>query len=212
METKRCKVIIVDSQEIVREAIGSRISQDCDVDVVAKAGDGYTALRLCRQLKPDVVVLDLTIHGPEGMETLTRLHEHCPNARVIAVSEDMSASVMFSVLSRGAVGFMSRQASGLDYVNAVRAAIADFTYVPADVLESFLAVRPGLGRSGNAFGLSSRELEILEACASGLSTKQVAANLNISVRTVETHRHSIYKKTDCRSIAELSQLLLQTTA
>jgi DNA-binding NarL/FixJ family response regulator len=207
METKRCKVVVVDSQEIVREAVSNRISEDCEVDVVGMAADGYSALRACRQHNPDLVILDLSILHPNGMETLGRLRESFPDVRVIIVSQDLSVSSAFLAISRGAVAFMSRRARGLDYVNAINAAIGGFTYLPADLLERFIKSRRSFNKTGNLFGLSAREIEILEACASGLTTKEVATNLNISVRTVETHRHSIYKKTECRSIEELSHLM-----
>jgi DNA-binding NarL/FixJ family response regulator len=207
MEKSRCKVIVVDRHEIVREAVSRRIAEDCDVDIVAEAEDGYSALRACRQHKPDIVLLDLSVVHPSGMETLDRLREGFPDTRVIIVSADMSVSNAFLSLSRGAIAFMSRKARGADYVNAINAAINGYTYLPADVLDKFLKSRKNLNKTGNVFGLSAREVEILEACSNGLSTKQVASNLNISVRTVETHRHSIYRKTDCRNIEELSHLI-----
>lgn len=206
---KRYKIVVVDSQEIVREAISKRIAEECEVDVVGSAADGYSALRVCRQLKPELVILDLSILHPGGMETLGRLRESCPDTRVIVVSQDMSMSVVLFALARGAVAFMSRQARGLDYVNAINAAISGFTYLPTVVLERFVDSQRSLNKTGNVFGLSAREVEILQACASGQSTKEVASNLNISVRTVETHRHSIYKKTECRNMEELSHMILQ---
>lgn len=212
MQTKQCKVIVIESQEIVREAVSSRIAEECNVEVIAKTGDGYSAVRICRQAKPDIIILDLTITHPDGMDTLRRLHESCPDARVVVVSHLISATQVFHALSRGVVAFVPRHGRGIDYVNAVNAAIDGFTYLPKEVFERFLSSRLSLNKTGNIFGLSAREIEILEACSSGLTTKQVAANLNISVRTVETHRHSIYKKTECRSLEELSSVMSHQSA
>jgi DNA-binding NarL/FixJ family response regulator len=212
METKIFKVVVADSHEIVREAVSQRISESCFVEVVAQTSDGYGAIRACRQLKPDILLIDLSICHPSGMDTLTRLRESSPDLKLIVVSNDTSVSNAFLALSRGAVAFMSKAAKGADYVNAVNAAISGYTYVPVDVLEKFVKSRRNLSRNGNIFGLSSREIEILEASVSGLSTKQVAANLCISVRTVETHRHSIYRKTDCRDIEGLSRLMVSVSS
>jgi DNA-binding NarL/FixJ family response regulator len=207
MDTKIYRVVVADNHEIVREAVSQRIAESCPVEIVAQTSDGYGAIRACRQLKPDILLMDLSIGHPNGMDTLTRLREGFPELKLIVVSSDMSVSNAFLALSRGAVAFMSKAAKGSDYVNAVNAAISGYTYVPVDVLEKFVKSRRNLSRNGNLFGLSAREIEILEASVTGLSTKQVATNLNISVRTVETHRHSIYRKTDCRSIEDLSRLI-----
>ncbi len=207
IETKIFRVVVADNHEIVREAVSQRISESCSVEVVAQTADGYSAIRACRQLKPDILLMDLSICNPNGMDTLTRLRESFPDLKLIVVSSDTSVANAFLALSRGAIAFMSKAAKGADYVNAVNAAINGYTYVPVDVLEKFVKSRRNLSRNGNLFGLSSREIEILEASVAGLSTKEVATNLNISVRTVETHRHSIYRKTDCRDIEGLSRLM-----
>ncbi|WP_373635615.1 helix-turn-helix transcriptional regulator [Yoonia sp. SS1-5] len=102
---------------------------------------------------------------------------------------------------------MPKQARGDDFANAVTAAQYGYAYLPLELMREFVKSRKHLTRTGNIFGLSPREVEILEATISGMSTKNVAETLNISVRTVETHRNSIYKKTSCRDHKELAELI-----
>lgn len=201
------KIIVADTHEIVRGTISNHLEQHCGVTVVAQTKDGYQTLKAIRQQTPDVVLLDMSIAHPTGSETLARLRIALPELKIIVVTDDPAFSSAFVALSHGVVSILSRAASADDYVNAVRAAINDYAYLPADLVREFVKSRRTLMRSGNIFGLSSREIEVLEACIGGSSTKDVASSLDISVRTVETHRHNIYRKTDCNSIQDLERIM-----
>lgn len=203
------RIIIADSYEIVREGIARRLETEGHAQVVGQAGDGFTAIKLCRQYTPDIVLLDLSLTRPSGRETIAKLQSSMPGLKIIVTSAESSAAEAFSILAKGASGFLPRQASGTDFVNAIRAAANDYACLPSMFLTDFVDLRRKISRTGNVFGLSTRELEVLEACAAGQKTKEVADRLSISVRTVETHRNSIYRKTDCRSIADLALLAEQ---
>lgn len=207
MKAKTHTIIVADSHEIVREAVSARLEETCPVQVVAQTADVYTTARSCRQLKPDILLADMSVAAPGNAELLLRLRKTLPEMKLIVACSEMSIATTFVALSGGAVGVIAKGAKGSDYVSAVNAAINGYSYLPAELLDRFINSRRNLSKNGNLFGLSARELEILEASITGLSTKQVATNLNISVRTVETHRHSIYRKTDCRNIEDLSRLL-----
>ncbi|KAB7613611.1 response regulator transcription factor [Amylibacter sp. SFDW26] len=200
-------LVIADSHEIVREGIAFRLKESCDVNIVAEAIDGYSAIKYCRQLQPDILIMDFHLLRPSGMETLTKIRKAQPEIKIIVLSSDPSTANAFFILSQGAVGFMPKQARGSDFVNAFVAAQSGYAYLPVELMEEFVKLRRNLTRTGNVFGLSPREIEILEATLSGLSTKDVAKNLLISVRTVETHRNSIYKKTSCRNYKELATIV-----
>lgn len=200
----KLRIVIADCHEIVREGIATRLITDCDADVVGQASDGYTAIKICRNLTPDVLLLDLSITRPSGTETLAKLRSSMPNLKIVVMSSEATTTEAFTILAQGAVCFMPKQAKGADFVHAVQAAATDFTFIPTSYLKEFVRLRQNVTRTGNMYGLSPREVEILEACAAGQKTKEVAERLSISVRTVETHRNSIYRKTDCRSISELS--------
>lgn len=197
------KIVVADSHEIVREGIVSLLTTDGVADVVGQATDGYTAIKLCRQLKPDAVVFDLELTRPAGIETFDKLRSLMPELKILILSSGASVIDAFTVISRGAAAFLPRQAKGYHIVNAVRTIAMGYTCLPTQFLDEFMVLRRHLTRTGNIYGLSPREIEVLEACAAGRKTKEVAESLSISVRTVETHRNAIYRKTSCRSIGEL---------
>ncbi|WP_106743452.1 LuxR C-terminal-related transcriptional regulator [Yoonia maritima] len=204
----RPTVIVAETQEIVRETVARHIADNCGITVAAETDDGYSTIKACRQFQPDILLLDMAIAYPSGVETLSRLRSSLPDLKIIAVTEDTSVPNAIYALSKGVISVLTRKASADDYLNAVRAALKNHSYLPTDIISAFLDARRSLVRSGNMFGLSSREMEVLEACVSGASTREVAENLNISVRTVETHRHNIYRKTDCSSMQDLEKFVL----
>lgn len=200
-------VVIADSHAIVREGISAWLTQHFNATTYANASDGYTLLKLCRQHNPDIVMMDYSITRPSSSEVLVKLRETMPQIKVIVLSSDSDTANAFFILSQGAVSFMPKQARGEDFGNAVRAAMTGYAFIPIEILNEFVKSRRHLTRSGNAFGLSPREIEILEATISGMNTKDVARTLNISTRTVETHRNSIYRKTSCKDRHELVAMM-----
>ncbi len=204
-ETKR--IVIADSYEIVREGLASRLSAEPGLDVVGQAGDGYSTIKLCRAVTPDIVVLDLSIGRPSGKDTFTKLRAALPAMHILLMGTEATKSYAFHALSLGAAGFVPREASGNDLVNAIRSVGQGYACLPRDCMTEFAGLRRNLTRSGNLYGLSPREIEVLEACSTGIKTKEVADQLSISVRTVETHRNAIYRKTACRNLTDLAQML-----
>lgn len=194
--------MIADGHEMVRESIAVRVEANCDARVISAVGDGYSALQQFRQLKPELLILDLELQ-PDGRDVLVKVIAMSPETRVIATTSDPTLSIAYYALSRGAMAFLPKQVSSAEFVNAVNAVIGGFSYLPRDVMNEFIHSRRNLTRVGNVFGLSPREMEIVKACANGLTTKDVAAELGISVRTVETHKHNIYRKTNCKNQKEL---------
>jgi len=200
------KIVVAEQHEIVRDAIVARLEESCDVDIVAQVSDGYSTIRECRQFKPDLLMMNLSLVRPSGLETLRKVRAGNPKLKVIVSSSDTTIRNAVFALSHGAVSFLPVQAKSADYVNAVQAAQAEFAYIPVELLKDILSSRQNLIRTGSIFGLSPRETEILDASVSGQSTKQVAESLSISVRTVETHRNSIYRKTSCSNFKELATI------
>ncbi|MBQ0750724.1 MAG: response regulator transcription factor [Roseovarius sp.] len=199
-------VVIADSHAIIREGIRARLESQSEISVVAEACDGYSALKACREFTPDIFLMDFTITRPSGRELLAKVRQSCPDTKIIVLCSEMKVSNAFFCFSKGAFAFMPKQASGSDFVNAVTAASRGFSYMPNDFVAEFLETRRNLTRSGNIFGLSPRELEIVDSCMQGKSTKDIAEACNISVRTVETHKNNIYRKTSCRSLDDLTAM------
>lgn len=196
-------VVIADEHAMIRESIAAQIETACSVKVVAGTADGYSTIKSFRQFAPDLLILDLGLQRPSGTEVLSKIVKMRPDIKIIAVTSEPSIANAFFALSNGAVAFMPKQSSSRDFIAAVSAVLNGFSYLPNDIMIQFVKSRRNLTRVGNVFGLSQRELEVLKACSDGGSTKQVARDLDISVRTVETHRFNIYRKTDCKKRDEL---------
>lgn len=206
MDAENVSVIIADSHEIIREAIAARLSKALGAEIVAECSDGYGTLKACRQSYADFLIMDLALLRPTGAEILPKLRKSVPHLKIIVVSSEATVANAFFALSQGAIGFMPKQARGDDFVQAIKAANNGYAYTPIEFIQDFVNSKRNINRKGNTYGLSQREIEILEACISGKTAKEVAHDLGISVRTVETHRNNIYKKTQCRSQQELSTL------
>ena len=204
--SEKSTVVIADSLEVLREGIAAKLEGCNRFEVVGLAADGFSTLKLCRTLNPDILVLDLEMTRPSGLETLERVCRSCPTTKVFVLSSDVSVSQAFLVLSQGAVAFLPKQSRAADFVAAIHAAEDGYTFLPTAFIGDFVKSRRNVTRTGNLFGLSPREIEVLLACAEGHRTKEVAQMLDISVRTVETHRNSIYRKTSCNGLDDLREI------
>lgn len=200
-------IIIADCHEIVREGIAMRLDEATDIELVAECSDGYSTIKQCRQLKPEILFMDFGLLRPSGMETLVKVRKSNPETKIIVLSSDTNFADALYALTQGAVGFLPKQSRGSSFVQAVQAARANFSYLPLELIREFVASRRNLTRTGNAFGLSPREIEILEATVTGQTAKEVGEQLGISVRTVETHRNRIYKKAGCHSAHDLMNII-----
>lgn len=199
-------VVIADNIEIVREGIAAKLENVSRFNVVGLAADGFSTLKLCRSLNPDVLVLDLEITRPSGIEILSKVRKSCPDTKIVILSSETSMNKAFMALSKGAVAYMPKQSRGTDFVSAIHAAADGYAFLPSEFVDDMVQSRRNVTRTGNLFGLSPREMEVLVACAEGQSTKDVAETLEISVRTVETHRNSIYRKTSCNGLDDLQEI------
>lgn len=206
-DLNKLKVVIADSHEIVREGIGSRILEHCHAEIVGQAEDGYSTLKVCRHEKPDLLLMDLSLIRPSGMDTFLKLRQTEPDLKILILSSDAISTNAYAVLSNGAVGYIPKQAKGRDFVAAVNAIALGYSCFPCEYVSQFADLRSRVKKSGNIYGLSPREIEVLMACCEGNKSAQVADMLSISVRTVETHRNSIYKKTECRDLDKLSRIV-----
>jgi len=206
---QKLKVAIADSHAIVREGIANRLIADCGVDIVAMVSDGYTTIKVCRNTSPDYLLMDLGLTRPSGAETFAKLRERQPEMKIIVMSSEPSSHEAYLMMAKGAVGFISKHVDSRHFASVLQSASMGFTSFPSEFVESFVRLRSSVSRSGNIYGLSPREYQVLEAAASGARTQEIADQLNISIRTVETHRNSIYKKTQSRNVNDLAKIILR---
>jgi two-component system response regulator NreC len=177
------------------------LERDGTMEVVAEAADGDSVLRYVNGHKPDVVVLDLNMPGRDSLELIPEIREVSPGTRVVVLTMQPDPAFARAALSAGAAGYVLKEAAHEELLRAIEAAGSGRTYVDPAV-GARLASEP-THPPGRPDGLSRREAEVLERIALGETNAEVAANLHISVRTVETHRAHIQQKTGCTSRSEL---------
>ncbi|NQU08273.1 MAG: response regulator transcription factor [Candidatus Abyssubacteria bacterium] len=200
------KVLLVDDHQIMLQGLRALLEKQPDMDVVAEAGEGRTALRLARDLVPDVVILDVAMPDLNGIETARMIIAERPDVKVIALSMHSDRRFVVEMLKAGASGYLLKDCALEDLVRAIRVVIANQTYLSPEVAGTVVGdyVRKSSLNDTSAFSvLTAREREVLQLLAEGMSTKQIASCLNVSAKTVETHRQHIMEKLDTRSIADL---------
>lgn len=199
-------VLVVDSQPIVRAGLKMALEATDACKVVAEAGDGYAAIMAARQTKPNIVLLDAN---------LTKMDAHDATASMIALPEPPRIIVCFvsedafevrQLVQAGVTGFISKSAEPEEFLNAVRAVHGGGNYISGSLMSSIFAGRETSMAGVNVYGLTQREVEVLSLLADGFSNKEVARRLDLSVRTVETHRLNIRKKTKAGTLSDLVRI------
>jgi len=197
------RLLLADDHTMLREAL-RRAMESAGLDVVGEAADGDEAVRLTAELRPDVVLMDVSMPVLDGVEATRRIHRDLPDVAVVMLTMHADADVVARALSAGAVGYLVKDASMSDVVNAVKMAANGDTAISVELANSMLgevhrlSAQPPSAPAGADGVITKREEEVLQLIAEGLSTPEVAARLYISVKTVKNHLASIYEKLDSR--------------
>jgi DNA-binding NarL/FixJ family response regulator len=206
------KVLLADDHVMVREGLGSVLERDPDIEVVGVAGDGRTAVELSARLSPDVVVMDIGMPGLNGIEATRQIVGANPQVKVVALSAYPDRGYVLGMLDAGAHGYVLKAAVSEELLRAIRAVTQGRHYLSSEiagVVIKGIVNRASLSEESVYSVLAQREREVLQLLAEGKSVKETAAGLDISVRTVETHRRNIMKKLDLHSIAELTKYAIR---
>lgn len=209
------RVLLVDDHQIVRDGLRSLLSRELDIEIVGEAENGREALELVRQHGPDVVVMDIGMKELNGIEATKRLTAEYPDVRTIALSMHSDGRYVSEMLGSGAGGYLLKDSAIEELTQAIRTVADGGTYLSRGVTDVVLEdyVRRVSGEPATAppatRGLSSREREVLQLIAEGLSTKQIATQLHLSGKTIETHRRQIMDKLGIYNIAGLIKFALR---
>jgi len=204
-------VLVADDHGIVREGLRRLLEAEDDLQVVGEARDGREVLQQVEELKPEIVVLDISMPRLGGLETLERLRSNHPDVKVILLSVHGDAPFIQSAISLGADGYVLKNGRAAEIVTAIRAVTRGGSYFsPVVAREIVEQLRTPQGRIQEPFSvLSTREREVLHLIAEGMSAKEVASELSISTKTVEAHRTSLMRKLGVRKATELVRYALR---
>jgi DNA-binding NarL/FixJ family response regulator len=202
------KVLLVDDHAIIREGLRSLLEKQPEMEVIADTDDGRKAVELVRERLPDVVVMDITMRGLNGIEATRQIAQDFPAVKVIALSIHSKRRYVTDMLSAGASGYILKECLFDELVQAIHAVVAGGRYLSpriTDVVVDDYVKRLSAVNNSPLEILTSRQREVLQLVAEGKSTKQIALDLHVSTKTIEANRRQIMDKLDIHSIAELTK-------
>lgn len=204
------RVLLADDHPLVRAGIRKVLEQQPAVEVVGEAGDGDEALKLLGELEPDLLVLDLNMPNRDGFAVLRDARDAAPGVRILVLTMHASVEYVSRAVREGADGYLLKDTAVQDLAAAIASVTAGRPYY-SEVAQRALAdsLRRPSDQASRLDRLTSREREVLVGVARGQTTKEIAAEFNISTRTVETHRAAIMRKLDIRSVALLTQFAIR---
>ncbi len=206
------RIMLVDDHPVVREGLAESIERESDLTVCAQAEERSEALGLLEIAKPDLVVVDLMLKHSSGLELIKDIHARWPRVLVLVVSMHDENLYAERVLRAGAQGFITKQEATRDILLALRRVLAGGIYLnerTASAVLARLTSKPDSQRDSVADLLADRELQVFELTGRGLSTREIASQLRIDIKTVDTYRARIKEKLNLKSSSELLQLAIR---
>jgi len=209
---KKLRILLADDHRIIRDGLRLLIDGQPNMRVVGEAANGKEALRQARELKPDVVVMDLSMPEMNGLQATERLKAEHSEAKIIALTAHEDEGYLSQLCRAGASGYVLKRSAGDDLIQAIAAVARGDVYFEPTLASKALARRlkgPLAGPQAHSGNLSEREKDVLTRVAWGFSNKEIAAELGLSVKTVETYKVRIAEKLGLRSRTEMVQYALR---
>jgi DNA-binding NarL/FixJ family response regulator len=206
------KIMLIDDHKIILDGLRALLEKQPDMNVVNEARDGRTAVRLARKLKPDIAIMDVAIPDLNGIEATRKIIQENPAIKVIALSMHSDRRFVVEMFKAGASGYLLKDCAFEEMISAINAVIAGQFYISPSiagiVIKDYILKLEGTEISVYSV-LTPREREVLQLLAEGKTTGKIASSLNLSEKTVETHRRQIMNKLEIYSIAELTKYAIR---
>ncbi|KPK77836.1 MAG: hypothetical protein AMJ79_01930 [Phycisphaerae bacterium SM23_30] len=206
------KIVLADDHSIMREGLRLLIEKHPDLEVVGEADNGRKAVELAHELKPDIVVMDVSMPDLNGMEATRQIVGKVEGVRVVALSMHSGREYVMDMLQAGVSGYILKESCPEELARAIRLVAAGKTCLDPEITGVAIdtAVHPGAGAERpRVEELTSREREVLQLLAEGKTTKQIAGRLFVSTKTIDTHRRQIMKKLNLESLPELTKYAIR---
>lgn len=208
----RIRIMLVDDHRLFRDGLRTLLSQQPDMEVVGEAIDGPAVLSSVRELRPDILLMDISMPGLNGIGATRRVVAEYPTIRIIMLSMHADQRYVSESLRAGALGYVLKDSAIDELLAAIRTVSRGQRFLSGSIASVILDEYVALAneRADSDFSaLSPREREVLQLLAEGKSTKEMAAHLNVSVKTVESHRKQIMDKLNIHSVAELTKYAIR---
>jgi DNA-binding NarL/FixJ family response regulator len=208
----RILVLLADDHRLFRDALRIMLEKEPSLRIVAETGDGLAVVPLAQETRPEVICMDISMPGMNGIETTRRLLACCPNIKVIGLSAFSDHCYIAEMLAAGAAGYITKVSAGEHLLSAIRAVLRGEQYLcPDTTMEMALAVPGDNDAPGTvpASSLGARERQVLQLVVAGHSSAQIAVQLQMAPPTVEVHRRNIMRKLDLHSVADLTQYAIR---
>jgi two-component system response regulator NreC len=207
------RVLLAEDHTIVRKGLRSLLDAEATMTVVGEAENGRQAIDQVEHLLPDVVVMDIAMPGLNGLEATRQIKKRFPDVQVLVLTVHTGEEYILQILRAGASGYLVKQAAPTDLVQAIQAAHRGDVFlspsISRKVIEEYVQQASAAAELDSYETLTDREREVLQLIAEGSSTRQIAEQLHISVKTVETHRAHLMDKLELHSTAELTQYAIR---
>jgi DNA-binding NarL/FixJ family response regulator len=211
-QAMKIRVVLADDHQIIREGLVSLLEDQAGMQIIAQASDGLEAVCLSRELSPDIVVMDLIMPGMNGIEATRQITSELPRTKVLCLSSHGDMDFISAAIDAGASGYLQTDCGFEELVNAIRMVIDKQVYLSPDIartlVEDYRARRCDSAPSAFSM-LTQREREVLQLLAEGQTTKEIAERLQLSVKTVGTHRERLMTKLNLPSLAGLTKYAIR---
>ncbi len=209
VSAKRIKILVADDHPVVRKGLQSCLAKQDRLKIVGEASDGDEALKKTRELSPDVVLMDISMPGMNGLAVTEVLRKESPAVKVLVLSVHNNRDYIFRIIQAGAHGFISKEAPPDELLRAIESVYSGEPFFSPEIAKAALNQLVTSGGKKDPFAqLTSREREVLVLIAEGQSNKEIATKLGIGVRTIETHRERIMRRLDIHSVAGLTKFAI----
>jgi len=208
----KCKIVLADDHVLIRQGLKKLIEENKSLEVIGEAGDGLELLDVLDSITPDLIILDISMPHLRGIEVISEAKRLCPAVKILMITMHKSEQYFLCAMSAGADGYLLKEDSDSELLIAIDEVMNDIMYISPHLAEEFSDEVIRNYREKGIFPcetLTNREIEVLKLVAEGLTSKEIAEILSISIRTVEHHRANLLKKLNLKNTADLIKHAIQ---